>query len=39
MRPPTVLMAFRDQRGIALPLAMMVLVLLTSLVEIGRAHV
>ena len=32
MRPPTVLMAFRDQRGIALPLAMMVLVLLTSLV-------
>src|SRR2546425_5312761 len=25
MRPPTVLMAFRDQRGIALPLAMMVL--------------
>src|SRR2546428_12053227 len=32
MRPRTVLMALRDQRGIALPLAMMVLVLLTSLV-------
>ncbi|HEV8643456.1 MAG TPA: pilus assembly PilX N-terminal domain-containing protein [Methylomirabilota bacterium] len=32
MHPPAVLMTLRDQRGMALPLAMMILVLLTSLV-------
>lgn len=32
MRPRTVLMTLRDQRGIALPLAMMVLMVFTSLV-------